>query len=302
VATLIAMDIRLPKEREARMAQIQKLNEITSGTDVFICTDKKDAHYLGDFSNVAHVWLSNTSVREGVALHAKGKNTIQWHRLRECWGFVQSYEKSNGIEYSFIVKLRTDCGSKNQHNHAFKCWQYAANTELMNQAPDDTAFIYSDFQFGAGRKVFTRLASLYSRIRSDYWKRDLEYVNLDWGLVSKCDITAGQFTWLAYPKAAMGKPPCFLSECILQNKKLLEWSHNHSERDATHTAIVSKKNWRNPGVSSEKTLIIDLIRYGVSIQHFARFSADTRADTSEIFATGDCIDDSIDGDCLATMH
>jgi hypothetical protein len=242
---------------------------MTSGTDVFICTDEEFAHDIGNFSNIAAVQLL-TKPWQGVANTSIGSNTIQWYRLQKCWNLVEEYERSNGLKYSFIVKLRTDC-------ERFGCLKYNANAELLNKASDDTAFLHSDYQFGAGRKVFGRIASLYTRIETDYWGRDEQYVHIDWGLVAKCDISSGKFRWLAYPKDAMGDPPCFSATCISQNKELLEWSQIHSEEDATHIEFVTQKWFSvSGGVSSEKILLLDLLRSGFTIQPFRHLSGDMR--------------------------
>jgi hypothetical protein len=271
VATLIAMGIRLPRGLKEREAQVQKLNNMTSGTDVFICTDEEFAHDIGSFSNLAAVRIL-TKPWQGVANTSFGNNTVQWYRLQKCWNLVQEYERSNGLKYSFIVKLRTDCDT----HPGIRCLKYNANAELLNKASDDTAFLYSDYQFGAGRKVFSRIASLYTRIENDYWGRDAQYVHIDWGLVAKCDIAAGRFEWLAYPKDAMGHPPCFSIACISQNKQLLEWSQIHSEEDAKHIEFVTQKGFSCPGVSSEKILVLDLLRSGFTIQPFRHLSGDMR--------------------------
>lgn len=313
MATLIAMDIRLPQERAAREAHVRALNSITSGSDVFICTDRRFSRSIVNFSNVVHVSFLRYGDGFGVADSSHGGNTFQWYRLQKCWESVLEYERSNGLEYSFIVKLRTDCDSPLKHGQSFPCLKYHWNTELRKAG--NTAFLHSDYQFGAGRRVFSRIASLYGRIESDYWGLDAEYVNIDWGLVSRCDISAGKFHWLAYPKDAMGPPPrCFTSSCISRNKKLLDWSHTHSEEDAKHTQVVThwSKNFNIPGVSSEKILIVDLLRFGVVIQHFRvlHVGEDRRHETASnlwslglrSFETGDCIDNSSDGDCPATVH
>lgn len=271
VATLIAMGIRLPRDFKEREVQVQKLNNMTSGSDVFICTDQESAHDIGIFSNLAAVRIL-TKPWPGVADISIGNNTIQWYRLQKCWDLVQEYERRNGLNYSFIVKLRTDCDI----HPGIQCLKYNANAELLSKVSDDTAFIYSDYQFGAGRKVFSRIASLYTRIETDYWGRDAQYVNIDWGLVSKCDISAGRFEWLAYPKDAMGHPPCFSFACISQNKQLLEWSHMHSEEDAKHVECVTRKEFTSPGVSSEKIMVLDLLRSGFTVQSFRHFSGDMR--------------------------
>jgi hypothetical protein len=213
---------------------------------------------------------------------------------------VQDYEKTHGLEYSFIVKLRTDCDTPARHGYSFPCLSYNVNAEFLKKPSDNTAFLDSDYQFGARREVFGRIASLYKRIKHDYWGRDLNYFNIDWGLISKCDVSAGKFKWLAYPKDAMGNPPCFSSECLSQNEQLKEWSHTHSEE---HTEWVTEKSFPSPGVSSEKILILDLLRSGVVIKHFRRLGKDADFDRSfESFETEDCIDDSIDGDCPAAMY
>jgi hypothetical protein len=303
VATLIAMDIRLPREQKAREARVRALNDITSGSDVFMCTDRRFSRYIVNFSNVVHVSFLKYGGGFGVADSSHGGNTFQWYRLQKCWESVLEYERSNGLEYSFIVKLRTDCDSPLKHGQSFQCLKYHGLTELLLKT-GNTAFLHSDYQFGAGRRVFSRIASLYGRIESDYWGLDAEYVNIDWGLVARCDTSAGKFQWLAYPKDAMGPPPrCFTSWCISRNKKLLEWSHTHSEEDANHTQVVThwSKNFKIAGVSSEKILIVDLLRFGVVIQHFHVLHSREDRRAPQSFETVYCIDNSIDGDCPATV-
>lgn len=270
MATVIAMDIRLPESQEEHAERVKKINEITNNTDLFICTDKEFAQSLVSFANVKQVWLADSSVARGIAgiadhLH---ENSIQWWRLQNCWDGIQEYERSNGLEYAFIIKFRTDC-------NRFGCPKY--NVEALSHVSDNTAFLSSDFHFGAGRKAFGHVASLYRRLEKEYWKRDTEYVHIDWALLSKSDISTGKFSWLNYPKAAMGDHPCFSPKCIAQNKQLLEWSRTHSKEDAAKCETVMGKPWYAQGFSSEKTLVLDLLRYGFIIKDFQRLAdADTK--------------------------
>lgn len=207
IATIIAMDIRLPNHAKERSKALANLNRRMNGTDVFICTDKAFESVLGNFSNVKGVrFAEDDGGFTGLAQRAS--HMRQWWRLEQCWRLVRRYEERTGQRYSFYFKLRTDCKHDSCPNsmEAFK-----GITTAFAQDFDKFAFLNSDRSFGAAPPVMERIATLYSRLESDYWERDSQYFPIDYNLVMRCDWASSRLHWLPFPKEAM-QDACFTSE------------------------------------------------------------------------------------------
>ncbi len=103
VATLFAMDMRLPVDPQTQARQLAQLAAITQGTHVYVHTDD-DARSRRAVQKLANVVAAGF----GIANLSHNHNALQWWRLARCWELVRAFERKCGLQYAFAFKARTD--------------------------------------------------------------------------------------------------------------------------------------------------------------------------------------------------
>lgn len=279
IATIIAMDLRNVEDT----GRAELLNQMTQGTDVFVCTDAKYYKRLTMLTNVQDCRFSEED--GGYSHLVNQSNMIQWWRLQTCWSLVQRFENKHGFKYKFYFKLRTDCGKAGQgcppSFESFQRIMSAHGPTLTN-----VVFCRSDYAFGGTADSFDRIATLFSRIGQMYWRKEALYYRLDYDLLLRCDWTPPtKWHWLNHPKLAVQNGCChradiersledlkgFVDSGQVVDGPTCNLQHQCSEGDASRP---SQAVTGFPGVpgrngfASEKVLLLDLLLAGIEVRHY----------------------------------
>jgi len=214
VASIIASPLRCMDN----FTNQARINNLTDGTDLFVCTDKSYAKFFPNMTRmVAHSFSEDDpSWKTQINLTKQ----LQWWRLQKCWQMVQEYEGAQGFKYEFFFKLRTDCFRKGGCVAAVPAYQQI----LKDHGPDldGMAFARSDMTFGGTRPSFSRVATLFSRIGTDYWDRLHVFWPLDYDLILRSDGAFNRYAWLVHPRAVMKPQRCCTQDDLREKKEELK--------------------------------------------------------------------------------
>ena len=152
VATLIAMDLRLPAVGEARERQVGLLNHLVDGTDVFVQTDREFAPIVErELRRVAAVEYA-----DGDPPPMSDPERRQWWRLQQVWALLRRHEREIDHRYEFVFKLRTDLDITG----AARLADIYSQSIRPSRAPA-SAYLLADRLVGAPPSVMERIAGLF---------------------------------------------------------------------------------------------------------------------------------------------
>ena len=155
LATLIAMDLRLPAAGKARERQLGLLNHLVEGTDVFVQTDR-------EFEPVVERELRHVAAAEYAdddAPPMSDPERRQWWRLQQVWALLRRHEREIGRRYEFDFKLRTDLSITSSSRLADL---YAQSIRPSPSPAGGRAFLLADRLVGAAPPTMERIAGLFA--------------------------------------------------------------------------------------------------------------------------------------------
>lgn len=160
LATLLAMDLRLPPAGDTRKRHLQLLNRLSEGTDVFVQTDREFQHVVEhELSHVVAVEYAD----DGIVPPMSDPERRQWWRLQQVWALLRQHERESGRRYEFVFKLRTDMDIRGATRLADL---YIQSIRPLPSSPAHSkggrAFLLADRVFGAEPPVMERIAGLFA--------------------------------------------------------------------------------------------------------------------------------------------
>jgi len=199
VAVIIASDIRLDPNQHTRPAQIERINQFTAGSSLFIHTD-----YAFD-DDVKTYFKQAVAVRYAEEEDGgipdefkagKGKTAgrnIQWWRLSRAWDLLSDYENECKHSHSFVMKMRVDSAFNENPRSLSDLYQSVIKPTFGSD--EKVAFASSDRFFAGPHEAFKQMAQFGDKWRTTY-KDDL-------GFCGTCDDFARTLVHLdTTPKAS----------------------------------------------------------------------------------------------------
>lgn len=152
VATLIAMDLRLPAAGGARERQVGLLNHLSSGTDVFVQTDHEfEPIVKRELRHVAAVQYVDDDTPP-----MSDPERRQWWRLQQVWALLRRHERKIEHRYEFVFKLRTDLNITGAARLA------DIYSQSIRPSPGPVgAYLLADRLVGAAPSVMEHIAGLF---------------------------------------------------------------------------------------------------------------------------------------------
>ena len=155
IATLIAMDLRLPAAGEARERQVGLLNGLVEGTDVFVQTDREFEPVVE--RELRHVAAVQYADDEPPPMSDPERR--QWWRLQQVWALLRRHEREVDRRYEFVFKVRTDL---NITGAASLAEVYSRSIRPSPGPAGERAYLLADRLVGAAPSVMERIAGLFA--------------------------------------------------------------------------------------------------------------------------------------------
>lgn len=274
VATIVAMDMRMPEDYTARQSRVDAINKHTEGTDVYFCTDRNSA---GDMEGFEHVVVTDfvDDVPELIKQHWFWHKGTQWWRFGRCYSALTQFAAKHQHEYSFIFKTRLDL--------AINLRVVDIARHSLQNSVVRTAFTASDYIFGGPPAVMSILAKLYDEL-SNYLNpySGCPFNSQEVELLLASDWSAARFDWLNFPREALADI-CNLSVEYVGDAFPYYQSNLRSMLLANQASLVSSQGvscdfinvfegWYGENeeatnrFESERAMVRHLLRHGVLIK------------------------------------
>lgn len=228
-ATIIASDMRL----DLHGSSVDRLNGLTAGTDVFLCTDEGAASDVWRFKNVVYVQYAESVGGIPKDILIENPKLIQWWRLKECYRALERFALEHQHQYTFVTKIRMDV---DMQKGVVQMAQESMSRDVGGRAREKVAFIASDYAFGGHPAVMSVIAGLYDE-NPNHAITD-EYKRLNYDLLFQSDWDAGKFDCLRYPFEPIANNLCLL---FFQSLPPGDPSHKSNLRDILKMNITGLK-------------------------------------------------------------
>ena len=298
LATIIAMDIRLPAERTLRGRVVRRLNHAMGGTDVFVQTDCEFEPAVQELCHIAAVKYANEGEMPPSLLELQPAR-VQWWRLQQAWALLEQHERAVGRRYEFVFKVRTDLAFT---GNARLAYTYESRIRSSPSPPGGEAYLLADRLIGASRATMEHIAGLYAdpffsslnglcggcgdlpiRLRAGHFSARIHELVLAEGEVLSLGCGAAANAKRKIKRAGLTALRVHLTQRFGMNRELEDYANlTKTQRADTNTTgrraykiclfrLIPARD-RNRGFRTEISLALLLRHAGVRITSFQRLS------------------------------
>lgn len=239
------------------------LQEASEKYDVYVVTYKRYAKmvpYLGNVKNVTYMEdLPYESAKERVLqrLNSTNSSFLQFQKLLIAFENMNQVEEAEGFKYDRVLKTRTEM----LYSPDFK-WE-----SLFNLFDEDHLYMYTDVMFGAKRDIMETVSQFFIYAMLRYWD-DYKYQSINLDNIEECDLAAGRFDILKFPKEVINERHDLntLKNLLIENKIRIDEINKTNRYDVL--VYCGLKDWDSFEFLPEVSLAHYVLDKGLIVKQF----------------------------------